>query len=82
MECLLPYISMVTVPHIMVGSERMLDYRGVGIARFRSCGISKLPLQLTWMQPFFSAHSDFTLESEGLCSDLYRSLSLCLLAHE
>ena len=25
MECLLPYLSMVTVPHIMVGLERMLD---------------------------------------------------------
>ena len=29
MECLLPYLSMVTVPHIMVRLERMLDYRGV-----------------------------------------------------
>ena len=34
MECLLSYLSMVTVPHIMVGLERMLDYRGVGLARF------------------------------------------------
>ena len=34
MECLLPYLSMVTVPHIMVRSERMSDYRGVGLARF------------------------------------------------
>ena len=25
---------MVTVPHIMVGLERMLDYKGVGLARF------------------------------------------------
>ena len=25
---------MVTVPPIMVGLERMLDYRGVGLARF------------------------------------------------
>ena len=33
MECLLPYLSMVTVPHIMVGLERMLDYRGVGLER-------------------------------------------------
>ena len=33
-ECLLPYLCMVTVPHIMVGLERMLDYRGVGLARF------------------------------------------------
>ena len=34
MECLSPYLCMVTVPHIMVGLERMLDYRGVGLARF------------------------------------------------
>ena len=25
---------MVTVPHIVVGLERMLDYRGVGLAKF------------------------------------------------
>ena len=34
MECLLPYLCMVTVPHIMVGLKRMLDYIGVGLARF------------------------------------------------
>ena len=34
MECLLPYLSMVTVPHIMLRLERMLDYRGVGLERF------------------------------------------------
>ena len=34
MECLLPYLCMVTVPHIMVGLERMLDCGGVGLARF------------------------------------------------
>ena len=34
MECFLPYLCMVTVPHIMVGLERMLDYRGVGLTRF------------------------------------------------
>ena len=34
MEYLLPYLCMVTVPHIMVGLERMLDYRGVGLARY------------------------------------------------
>ena len=39
MECLLPYLSMVTVPHIMVRLERMLDYRGVGLARFHCTGI-------------------------------------------
>ena len=41
MECLLPYLYMVTVPHIMVGLERMLDYRGVGLAR---CRISEVSL--------------------------------------
>ena len=34
MECLLPNLCMVTVPHIMVGLERMLEYRGVGLATF------------------------------------------------
>ena len=34
MECLLPYLCMVPVPHIMVGLEIMLDYRGVRLARF------------------------------------------------
>ena len=34
MECPSPYSCMVTVPHIMVGLERMLDYRGVGLERF------------------------------------------------
>ena len=36
MECLSPYLCMVTVPHdtIMVGLERVLDYRGVGLERF------------------------------------------------
>ena len=35
MESLLPYLCMVTVPHIMVRLERMLDYRGVGLERFQ-----------------------------------------------
>ena len=34
MECFLPYLCMVTVPLIMVRLERMLDYRGVALARF------------------------------------------------
>ena len=28
------FLCMVTVPYIMVGLERILDYRGVGLARF------------------------------------------------
>ena len=39
MEYLLPYLCMVTVPHIMVGLERMLDYRGVGLVRFHCTDI-------------------------------------------
>ena len=35
MECLLPYLCMVTVWHKMVGLEKMLDYRGVGLVRFQ-----------------------------------------------
>ena len=34
MECLLPYLHMVTVPHIMVELERIMDYIGVGLVRF------------------------------------------------
>ena len=40
MECLLPYLSMVTVPHIMVRIESMLDYRGVGLVRFHCTYVS------------------------------------------
>ena len=52
MECLLPYISMVTVPHIMVGLERMLDYRGVGLERFHcTTNINVFVLSLpSWMK--------------------------------
>ena len=40
MECLLPYLCMVTLPHIMGGLERMLDYRGVGLTRFHCMVLS------------------------------------------
>ena len=33
-ECLLPCFNMVTVPHEMVGLERMLDCTDVGLERF------------------------------------------------
>ena len=46
MECLLPYLCMVTVPHIMVGLERMLDYRGVGLERFVCIIINELEIQM------------------------------------
>ena len=34
MESLIPYLCMVTVSHIMVRLEKMLDYGGVGLERF------------------------------------------------
>ena len=61
MECLLSYLCMVTVPQIMVGLERMLDYRGVGLARFHctkstTINIMKRKLEETddklWQQSF------------------------------
>ena len=33
-QCFLVQSNMVTVPHNMVGLERMLDYRGVRLQRF------------------------------------------------
>ena len=45
MECLLPYLCMVTVPHIMVGLERMLYYRGVGLVRFHCMYVRSLSRQ-------------------------------------
>ena len=47
MECLLPYLCMVTVPNIMVGLERMLDYRGVGLASFHCMYVSMYVRTLT-----------------------------------
>ena len=49
MECLLPYLCMVTVPHIMVGLERMLDYRGVGLVRFHYIQMLSCGLQQAWI---------------------------------
>ena len=42
----LAYFDMVTVPHKMVGLERMLEHRGVGLQRFH-ISYSSLPLSLT-----------------------------------
>ena len=49
MECLLPYLSMLTVPHIMVGLERMLDYRGVRLERFHCTNYFKEDYQVICM---------------------------------
>ena len=47
MECLLPYLCMVTVPRIiMVGLERILDYKGVGLVRFHCTSIRHLVKQV------------------------------------
>ena len=48
MECLLPYLCMVTVPHIMVGLERMLDYRGVGLERFHCSSLCHFRSDQLW----------------------------------
>ena len=46
MDSLLPYLCMVTVPHIMVRLERMLYYRGVGLARFHCNWIPVILMKL------------------------------------
>ena len=46
MEYLLPYLCMVTVPHIMVRLVRMLDYRGVRLARFHCIPFEALTEQI------------------------------------
>ena len=51
MERLLPYLSMATVHHIMVGLKRMLDYRGVRLQRFHCSNIS-LSLSLKFVFSF------------------------------
>ena len=51
MECLLPYLCMVTVPHIMVGLERMLDYRGVRLGKFHCTNTSTSNSTSTWASP-------------------------------
>ena len=48
MECLLPYLCMVTVPHIMVGLERMLDDRGVELVRFHCNILSQNGYAYVW----------------------------------
>ena len=51
MECLLPYLCMVTVPLIMVRLERMLDYRGVGLGRFHCISTYGLSSHILWGAP-------------------------------
>ena len=59
MECLLPYLCMMTVPYIMVGLERMLDYRGVGLVRFHC--ISYTVLHYPWRFGWSRLHCNTTL---------------------
>ena len=80
MECLLPYLCMVTVPHIMVVLERMLDYRGVGLVRFHcslmimaACGIAPTPHSVLWktcshtfLQQLQYTHTRFLPRSTGI----------------
>ena len=42
MEYLSPYLCIVTVPHIMVRLERMLNYRGDGLESFHCIAVACL----------------------------------------
>ena len=91
MECLLPYLCMVTVPHIMVGLEKMLDYRGVGLGRFHCIvvGIEKISAwncaiqwTLIYPTPFAPSHECWikqVLDKErvvlGLCNHRLRRMT-------
>ena len=50
---------MVTVSHIMVGLERMLDYRGVGLGRFH-CTVDA---SIQWIRSVHSCTSTKTRNS-------------------
>ena len=56
MECLLPYLCMVIVPHMMVELERMSDYRGVGLARFHCILLIYLKLYTTSYYVYVHIH--------------------------
>ena len=60
MECLLPYISMVDVPHKMVGLEIMLDYRGVGLERFHCMLLSHYPHLYIYTKAYLFMTQDCT----------------------
>ena len=61
MECLLPYLCMVTVPHIMVGLERMLDYRVVGLERFHcACNLLSQLFDIRMMLPQELPEEEYT----------------------
>ena len=58
---------MVTVPHIMVGLERMLDYRGVEIVRFH-CTVKRLwdaMGSISWTGSFFSSSAYHQPENDA-----------------
>ena len=65
MECILLYLCMVTVPHIMVGLERMLNYRGVGLARFH-CNMDEVDTNIILY--IYCIHAIVNLEYEKIHS--------------
>ena len=70
MECLLPYLCMVTVPHITVRLERMLDYRGVILERFH-CAYTLCAVyinQVVEVGQFKTGHSSQVVRSRELKS--------------
>ena len=48
---------MVTVPHIMVGLERMLDYRGFGLERFHCMNVCMLMLPICFQVSGSGVHT-------------------------
>ena len=74
MECLLPYLCMVTVPHniIMVGLERMLDYRGVRLERFHCILYRKHLFFLNQLSPLYV--SKYTMS----CEITFNRFSFCI----
>ena len=82
MEGLLSNFNMVTIPHEMVGLERMSDYRGVRLERFH-CTYSivqceKGSRQTRLLQdsiPLYSAHQSF----RRISITPYHDISECIL---
>ena len=67
MECLLSYLSMVTVPHTMVGLERTLDYRGVGLERFHC----------TYTRKWMYIHQEVGVHTPGSgCTHIYQEVDV------
>ena len=78
MECLLPYLCMVTVPIVMVRLERMLDNRGVGLAGFHCIMYTLIPCtRKSTMYPLTLIYVCVSLLSVMCMYILYYMSSVC-----